>query len=73
MTLSEIEVQLQCAGYSQKEIEGMCIILSSHPKYILGNKALVRYADIIIAGGVIIKDMTGYLKGERIDYSKVEA
>lgn len=64
MTLSEIEVQLQCAGYSQKEIEDMLIVICS--AYRVNPEAL-RIADIFIAGGKIAKDKTGYLKGERVD------
>lgn len=66
MTISEIEVQLQCAGYSQNEIEAMCIIIcSSHKHLKLSNENLFK-VDIFIAGGKIIKDKTGYLKGERL-------
>lgn len=66
MTISEIEVQLQCAGYSQSEIEAMCIILcSSHKHLKISNENLCK-VDIFIAGGKIIKDKTGYLKGERL-------
>ncbi|URY12322.1 hypothetical protein [Shigella phage ESh19] len=66
MTISEIEVQLQCAGYSQSEIEAMCIIIcSSHKHLKLSNENLSK-VDIFIAGGKIIKDKTGYLKGERL-------
>lgn len=64
MTLSEIEVQLQCAGYSQKEIEDMLIVICSGYKV---NPEALRIADIFISGGKIAKDKTGYLKGERVD------
>ncbi|EIH6462352.1 hypothetical protein BHO26_000122 [Shigella flexneri] len=66
MTISEIEVQLQCAGYSQSEIESMCIIIcSSHKHLKISNENLYK-VDIFIAGGKIIKDKTGYLKGEHL-------
>lgn len=64
MTLSEIEVQLQCAGYSQKEIEDMLIVICSGSRV---NPEVLRIVDIFIAGGKIAKDKTGYLKGERVD------
>lgn len=64
MTLSEIEVQLQCAGYSQKEIEDMLIVICSGYRV---NPEVLRIVDIFIAGGKIAKDKTGYLKGERVD------
>lgn len=66
MTISEIEVQLQCAGYSQREIEAMCIILCSSHKHLKISNENLRKVDIFIAGGKIIKDKTGYLKGERL-------
>lgn len=66
MTISEIEVQLQCAGYSQSEIESMCIIIcSSHKHLKISNENLYK-VDIFITGGKIIKDKTGYLKGEHL-------
>lgn len=66
MTISEIEVQLQCAGYSQSEIESMCIIICSRHKHLkISNENLYK-VDIFIAGGKIIKDKTGYLKGEHL-------
>ena len=50
MTISEIEVQLQCAGYSQSEIESMCIIIcSSHKHLKISNENLYK-VDIFIAG-----------------------
>ncbi|EOY8078889.1 hypothetical protein ACQENI_000215 [Shigella sonnei] len=64
MTLSEIEVQLQCACYSQKEIEDMLIVICSGYRV---NPEVLRTVDIFIAGGKIAKDKTGYLKGERVD------
>ena len=64
MTLSEIEVQLQCAGYSQKEIEDMLIVICSGSRV---NPEVLRRVDIFIAGGKIAKDKTGYLKGERVN------
>lgn len=64
MTLSEIEVQLQCAGYSQKEIECMLIVICSGSRV---NPEVLRIVDICIAGGKIAKDKTGYLKGERVN------
>lgn len=64
MTLSEIEVQLQCAGYSQKEIESMLIVICSSSRV---NPEVLRRVDIFIAGGKIAKDKTGYLKGERVN------
>lgn len=64
MTLSEIEVQLQCAGYSQKEIESMLIVICSSSRV---NPEVLRIVDIFIAGGKIAKDKTGYLKGERVN------
>ncbi|ATE85905.1 hypothetical protein Sf19_gp75 [Shigella phage Sf19] len=67
MTLSEIEVQLQCAGYSQKEIEGMFIALCSGSRNLKVNPEVLRKVDIFIAGGKIAKDKTGYLKGEHVD------
>nr|HAU5726748.1 hypothetical protein [Citrobacter freundii] len=66
MTISEIEVQLQCAGYSQRKIEAMCIILCSNHKHLKISNENLRKVDIFIAGGKIIKDKTGYLKGERL-------
>ncbi|UPW39174.1 hypothetical protein ESCO45_00051 [Escherichia phage vB_EcoM_ESCO45] len=66
MTLSEIEVQLQCAGYSQKEIEGMFIVLCSGSRNLKVSPEFLRRVDIFIAGGKIAKDKTGYLKGERV-------
>ncbi|AIW03774.1 hypothetical protein CPT_Moogle37 [Citrobacter phage Moogle] len=66
MTISEIEVQLQCAGYSQREIEAMFIILCSSHKHLKISNENLRKVDIFIAGGKIIKDKTGYLKGERL-------
>lgn len=71
MTLSEIEVQLQCAGYSQKQIEAMCIVLCSSSSGLQEMKRLILHADIFIVKGKILKDKTGYLKGERIDYLDV--
>ncbi|AGR48456.1 hypothetical protein JH2_060 [Escherichia phage JH2] len=67
MTLSEIEVQLQCAGYSQKEIEGMFIVLCSSCRNLKVKPEVLRRVDIFIAGGKIAKDKTGYLKGERVN------
>lgn len=64
MTLSEIEVQLQCAGYSQKEIEDMLIVICSGYRV---NPEVLRRVDIFIAGGKIAKDKTGYLKGEHVN------
>lgn len=64
MTLSEIEVQLQCAGYSQKEIEAMCIVLVSSACGLREMKRLILLSDIFIVKDKILKDKTGYLKGE---------
>lgn len=64
MTLSEIEVQLQCAGYSQKEIEDMLIVICSGSRV---NPEVLRTVDIFIARGKIAKDKTGYLKGEHVN------
>lgn len=71
MTLSEIEVQLQCAGYSQEEIESMCIVLVSSASGLREMKRLILLSDIFIVKGQILKDKTGHLKGERTDYLDV--
>lgn len=71
MTLSEIEIQLQCAGYSQKDIEAMCIILCSGYKHLKFSPENLFKVDIFVAGGKIVKDKTGYLKGERISLKEL--
>lgn len=69
MTIDDVILQLQCAGYTEAEIEDLFICaVNWNTKFDKGliQLAFIEQADIIIFGDKIYKDKTGYLKGETV-------
>lgn len=71
MTLSEIENVLQENGYTKEMIQDMNIISMPNRFVKAFGLEVVRMAHILVVDGLLVKDRSGVLKGNKIDITEI--